>query len=66
MEFELKNRKQTTFEFGQNLLEVQTSFEKSDKFPKILICLDLPECEFRLAWLYGKNCSSIQASFDLV
>jgi hypothetical protein len=23
-------------------------------YPKILICLDLPDCEFRLAWLYGK------------
>jgi hypothetical protein len=42
------------FEFGPNLLEVQTCLEKSNNFPKILICLDLLDCEFRLAWLYGK------------
>jgi hypothetical protein len=29
--------------------------EKSNKFPKILIYLELPECEFRLAWLCGKD-----------
>jgi hypothetical protein len=29
-------------------------FEKSDKFPKILSYLDLPKCEFRLAWSYGE------------
>ena len=28
----------TTFEFGPNLLGVQTGLEKSDKFPKFLIC----------------------------
>jgi hypothetical protein len=39
----------TTFEFGPNLLGVQTYLEKFDKFPKILICLDLPKCEFILA-----------------
>jgi hypothetical protein len=44
----------TIFEFGPNLLGVQTSLEKSDKFPKILICLGLPECEFRLTWLHGE------------
>jgi hypothetical protein len=33
-----------------------TCLEKSDKFSKILICLDLPEPEFRLAWLYSKIC----------
>jgi hypothetical protein len=43
----------TAFEFGPNLLGVQTGLEKSDKFPKIVICLDLPECEFRLIGLYG-------------
>jgi hypothetical protein len=42
------------FEFVPNLLEVQTCLEKSNNFPKILICLDLLDCEFRLAWLYGK------------
>jgi hypothetical protein len=44
----------TTFEFGPNLLGVQTSLEKSNKFPKILICLYLADCEFILAWLYGE------------
>jgi hypothetical protein len=43
-----------TFEFGSNLLGVQTCLEKSDNFPKILICLDLLDCEFRLTWLYDK------------
>jgi hypothetical protein len=43
----------TAFEFGPNLLGVQTGLEKSDKFPTILICLHLPDCEFRLIWLYG-------------
>jgi hypothetical protein len=46
--------KKTPFEFGPNLLGVQTYLEKSDKFPKIPICLCLPECEFRMAWWYGK------------
>jgi hypothetical protein len=44
----------TDFEFDSNLLGVQTCLEWSDKFPKFLICLDLPECEFLLAWSYGK------------
>jgi hypothetical protein len=35
-------------------LGVQTSLENSDKFPTFLICLDLPECEFSVAWLYGE------------
>jgi hypothetical protein len=47
-------RSKTAFEFGPNLLEVQTDLEQSDKFLKILISLDLLDCEFRLAWLYGK------------
>jgi hypothetical protein len=37
---------QTVFEFGPDSLGVQTGLEKSDKFPKILICLDLLDCEF--------------------
>jgi hypothetical protein len=48
-EFEKKSRKQTAFEFGPNFLAVQTYLEKSYKLPKILVCLDLPKCEFRLA-----------------
>jgi hypothetical protein len=48
---------QTSFEFELNLFEVQACLEKSNKFPKIHICLGLPECEFILAWLYGKICS---------
>jgi hypothetical protein len=37
---EIKNPgSKTTFEFGPNLLGVQTRLEKSDKFPKFLICL---------------------------
>jgi hypothetical protein len=40
------------FEFEPNLLGVQTGLEKSEKFSKILICLDLLDCEFRLPWLY--------------
>jgi hypothetical protein len=31
----------TTFEFVPNLLGVQTGLEKSGKFPKILVCLEL-------------------------
>jgi hypothetical protein len=46
--------RQAVFEFGPNLLGVQTGLDKSDKFPKILICLDLSDCEFRLTWLYGE------------
>jgi hypothetical protein len=41
-------------EFNSNLLGIQTGLEKSDKFPKIPICLNLPEYEFRLAWLHDK------------
>jgi hypothetical protein len=33
----------TIFEFDSNLLGIQTGLEKSDKFPKIPIYLDLPE-----------------------
>jgi hypothetical protein len=44
----------TTFEFGTILLGVQTSLENTDKFRKILICFDLPKCEFRLTWMYGE------------
>jgi hypothetical protein len=47
-------RNKTTFEFGPNLLGVQTGLEKSDKISKILICIVLQDCEFRLASLYGK------------
>jgi hypothetical protein len=32
-------------------------WKKSDKFPKIIICPVLLECEFRLAWLYSQICS---------
>jgi hypothetical protein len=46
--------RRTAFEFEPNLLEVQTCLETSDNFPKIPICLDLPYCEFIMAWLYGK------------
>jgi hypothetical protein len=44
-------------------LGIQTFLEKSDKFPKILICLI--EYEFRLAWLYGKIKVSIHVLLDL-
>jgi hypothetical protein len=50
----VQSQKQTAFEFGPNLLEVQTYLEKSKKIPKILICFDILEYEFRLTWLYGK------------
>jgi hypothetical protein len=43
------------FEFGLNFLGVQTGLEKSDKFLKIHISPDIPDYEFRLAWLYGKT-----------
>jgi hypothetical protein len=49
-----KSKKQTTFEFGPNLLEVQIGLEKSDKFPKIIIFLEILEYEFRLTWFYGQ------------
>jgi hypothetical protein len=40
----IKNpRSKTAFEFGPKLLEVQTRLEKSDKFPKFLIWIDLPD-----------------------
>jgi hypothetical protein len=48
---------QTAIEFELNLFEVQTCLEKFDKFPQIHIWLGLLECEFILAWLYGKICS---------
>jgi hypothetical protein len=57
--------RKSTFEFGPNLLGVQTCLEKSEKFSKILICLDLPDCEFGLAWLYGKICSFHTSSLGL-
>jgi hypothetical protein len=47
-------RRKAAFEFGANLLGVQSGLEKSDKFSKILICLELPDCVFRSAWLYGE------------
>jgi hypothetical protein len=47
------SKKQTDFEFGQNLLGVQTCLKNFDKFSKILICLSLPECEFILVEFYG-------------
>jgi hypothetical protein len=58
VQIQIRNRtknpgSKNAFEFGPNLLGVQTSLEKSGKFPKILICLGLPDCEFRLTWLYG-------------
>jgi hypothetical protein len=46
--------RKTAFEFGPNLLGVQTGLGKFDKLLKILIFLDLPDCEFRLVWLYGE------------
>jgi hypothetical protein len=54
----------TVFEFGPNLLGVQTCLEKYDKFPKILIYLDLPEYEFRLHGCMARSGVSIQAPFD--
>jgi hypothetical protein len=51
----IKNsRSKTDFEFGSNLLGIQTYLEKSDKFPKILVCLGPLECEFRFTSLYVK------------
>jgi hypothetical protein len=47
----------SAFEFELNLFAVQTRLNKFGKFPRILTCLALPECEFRLAYLYGKICS---------
>jgi hypothetical protein len=44
----------TASKFDPNLFGVQTGLKKSDKFPKILICLSLLEHEFRLVWLYGE------------
>jgi hypothetical protein len=44
-EISIKNPgSKSTFEFGPNLLGIQTCLEKSDKFLKIPICLGLPEC----------------------
>jgi hypothetical protein len=57
--------KQTAFEFGPNLLEVQTGLEKSDKFRKILIWLELPKCEFSFPWFYGKICIFHTSSLGL-
>jgi hypothetical protein len=58
--------RKTAFKFDPNLFGAKPGLEKSDKFPKILICLDNLEREFRLAWLYGKIWSFIQASFDIL
>jgi hypothetical protein len=50
-----------------NLIYLRSKmFKKSDKFPKNLARLDLPEYEFRLAWLYGKICSFHPSPYDLV
>jgi hypothetical protein len=50
----MKNlRIRTEFENDLNLLGIQTCLEKSDKFPKIPICLIIPEYEFGLAILHG-------------
>jgi hypothetical protein len=38
----------TVFELELNLLGIQTYLEKSDKFPKIHICLPFPKYVFRL------------------
>jgi hypothetical protein len=38
--------KQTEFEFGLNLLVVQSSLEKFGKFPKILTYLDIQKGKF--------------------
>jgi hypothetical protein len=55
VQIQIKNSgSKTALEFGQNLLGIQTCFEKSEKFSKNLVFHDLPECEFRLTWLYGK------------
>jgi hypothetical protein len=51
----MKNlRIRTEFENDLNLLGIQTYLEKSDKFPKIPICLIIPEYEFGLARLHGQ------------
>jgi hypothetical protein len=51
----LKNpESRTVFEFDSNLLGIQTGLEKSDKFPKFPIYLDLLEYEFTSAWLHDK------------
>jgi hypothetical protein len=55
----------TTFEFGPNLLGIQTCLGKSDKFPKIFVCPDPLECEFRMTWLYGKIWSFPKSSIWL-
>jgi hypothetical protein len=55
----------TTFEFGPNLMGVQTDLEQSDKFPKILICLDLLDCEFRLHGCMKNSEVSMQALLGL-
>jgi hypothetical protein len=47
-------------------LEVQTGLKKSDKFPKIIIFLELTEYQFRLHGCMAKPEVSIQALFDLV
>jgi hypothetical protein len=53
------------FEFELDLFGVQTCLEKSGEFFKNLIYLDLPEYEFRLAWLYSKNCNFHASSIGL-
>jgi hypothetical protein len=61
----LKFKFQTEVELELNLFGIQTCLEKFGKFPKIPICLGILECEFRLVWLYGKNCSFHASSVGL-
>jgi hypothetical protein len=46
------------FEFLMNFKKVQTLWEKSSKFTKIIYCLHLHKTEFRWAHLYARNYSS--------
>jgi hypothetical protein len=53
--FELENLEvKLLLNLGQIYWGVQTCLDKFDNFPKIAICLGLQECEFRMAWWYGK------------
>jgi hypothetical protein len=67
LDFELQNSKQIHYECCLNFKGIQTFWQKSQNFLKILSSHDLQEYEFRLAHLYSRIWSSFTSGkYDLV
>jgi hypothetical protein len=65
--FKLNILEKTAFEFEPILLEAQTGLEKSDKFPKILICPSLLDCELTLGMVVWQKLKfPYKLSLDLI